>query len=177
MSSSKTIRRRPQVALGGATITKKWFIDIITERAGDFINDTECKYFDITYGFPLDERVNTTYTKWIEEWIEKFNTLNPTNKLRMIIEEDDYHIYRLKDDEINYPEVDDDDDEELFLTVEEIADGNRDTIELFDDLTEIQTEAINKIINTKRNKNRKELYEMLERFTCVTVEKINTADE
>ena len=175
MSSSKTIRirRRPQVALGTATITKKFFIEAITLRAGDFINDTECKYFDADYGFPLDERINPTYTKWIEEWIEKFNTLNPTNKLNMVIEEDDYHIYRLKDDEIYWPEVDD--DEELSLTVEEIANGHYETIEYFD-TTEKQDEAISKIVSAYRNKHRKEFYEMLCGLNkpFVTVEKINT---
>ena len=175
MSSSKTIRirRRPQVALGTATIKKKWFIDTISSRAGDFINDTECKYFDADYGFPLDELVNPTFTKWINEWVEKFNTLNPSNKLKMEIEDDDYLLYRDRDDEINWPEVDD--DEELSLTVEEIANCNYDTIENFE-TTEIQDDALRKIITDCRNKHRKEFYEMLCGLNkpFVTVEKINT---
>ena len=175
MSSSKTIRirRRPQVALGTATIKKKWFIDTISIRAGDFINDTECKYFDADYGFPLDELVNPTFTKWINEWVEKFNTLNPSNKLKMEIEDDDYLLYRDRDDEINWPEVDD--DEELSLTVEEIANCNYDTIENFE-TTEIQDDALRKIITDCRNKHRKEFYEMLCGLNkpFVTVEKINT---
>tara|TARA_R110000868_G_scaffold57902_2_gene178580 strand:- start:891 stop:1262 length:372 start_codon:yes stop_codon:yes gene_type:complete len=81
----------------------------------------------------LPEVVCATYTKWLEEWVVRFNTVNDGFKVKLIIETGEYlkgyTIARVEPDRISFPEWDDVEHEEYALTEEEVKDAGEITHE------------------------------------------------
>ena len=96
-------------------VSKKEFLSNINEWCweGSGRTDLTCEY-----GAFIPEEVCTTYTKWLEEWVERFNAMEQGFKVKLLIEGHYYRICRVIVKDITFPKWDDIKEEEYVLESE-----------------------------------------------------------
>jgi hypothetical protein len=101
-------------------ISKKAFLANIGEWC--WVGNGRCDLKDEDGAF-IPEPVCETYTKWINEWVERFNTTNDGFKLKLVIVNDEYsngyRLERITPKRIMFPKWDDIEEEEYALTEKE----------------------------------------------------------
>ena len=104
-------------------VSKKEFLDNINEFC--WVGNGRC---DLTKdSVSLFEPVCATYTKWLEEWVTRFNTINDGFKVRLIVETGEgvswfkgYTIERIEPEKLTFPKWEDIEEEHYALTEEEV---------------------------------------------------------
>ena len=101
-------------------ISKKAFLANIGEWC--WVGNGRCDLKDEDGAF-IPEPVCETYTKWMTEWVERFNTTNDGFKLKLVIVNDEYsngyRLERITPKRIMFPKWDDIEEEEYALTEKE----------------------------------------------------------
>ena len=85
-------------------VSKKQFLSNVNEWCWEGSG-----YYDIAddYGVFISEQVCETYTKWLEEWVVRFNAMENGFKVKLLIEGHYYRIRRLVVKDIKFPIWDD----------------------------------------------------------------------
>lgn len=96
-------------------VNKKEFLSNVNEWCweGSGRTDLTCEY-----GAFIPEEVCATYTKWLKEWVERFNAMEQGFKVKLLIEENYYRICRIIVKDIKFPNWDDIDEIEFYLESE-----------------------------------------------------------
>lgn len=79
----------------------------------------------------IPEEVCATYTKWLEEWVERFNAMEQGFKVKLLIEENNYggnyRICRIIVKDIKFPKWDDIDEIEFYLESEKAGEISKES--------------------------------------------------
>lgn len=101
-------------------ISKKAFLTNINDWC--WVGNGRCDLKDEDGAF-IPEPVCATYTKWLEEWVVRFNDTNDGFKVKLLVETDGYtngyRIVRITPRRIEFPKWDDIEEEEYTLNEEE----------------------------------------------------------
>jgi hypothetical protein len=80
------------------------------------------------WGAFIPEEVCATYTKWLGEWVQRFNAMDQGIKVELVIDEEYYRIRRIIVKDINFPKWNDIEEEEYMIESEkagEISQASR----------------------------------------------------
>jgi len=105
-------------------VSKKWFLSNINEWCweGSGRVDLTCEY-----GAFIPEEVCDTYTRWLEEWVERFNAMEQGFKVKLLIEDNYYRICRNIVKDIQFPKWDDGEEEEYMIESEKAGEISRES--------------------------------------------------
>jgi hypothetical protein len=84
-------------------VSKKQFLSNVNEWCWEGNGRYDLKH---EYGAFIPEQVCATYTKWLEEWVVRFNTMENGFKVKLLIEGHYYRIRRIIVDDIKFPDWD-----------------------------------------------------------------------
>jgi hypothetical protein len=89
-------------------VSKKEFLSNINEWCWEGSGRVDLTCED---GAFIPEEVCTTYTKWLEEWVERFNAMEQGFKVKLITDEKYYRIRRIIVKDIQFPNWNDIEDD------------------------------------------------------------------